>query len=102
MKTKVVNIKNGDEFDVYIGRKGHGQTGYFGNPFNEGSRSKRIQQFKEYAIDRINTDPEYKEKIKELYGKRLGCFCHPLPCHGDVLANLAEQLKLEESVFDDS
>ena len=25
----------------------------------------------------------------ELSGKRLGCFCAPLPCHGDVLAEIA-------------
>lgn len=102
MKTKVVNIHHGEDYDVYIGRKGHGQDGYFGNPFDEGSRTKRIRLFKEYALDRINTDPEYKKQVKELCGKRLGCFCYPDACHGDVLANLAEQLKLEESVFDDS
>ncbi len=26
----------------------------------------------------------------ELRGKRLGCWCAPLPCHGDVLSRVAE------------
>ncbi|GHV10010.1 hypothetical protein FACS1894162_2160 [Bacteroidia bacterium] len=33
--TKVVNIKN-SRCDVYIGRAGRGQDGYFGNPFRLG------------------------------------------------------------------
>lgn len=32
MGTKVVNIYK-DKFDVYIGRPGKGNDGYFGNPF---------------------------------------------------------------------
>ena len=32
MKTRVVNIKE-EKYDVYIGRAGRGQDGYFGNPF---------------------------------------------------------------------
>jgi hypothetical protein len=27
---------------------------------------------------------------QELKGKRLGCYCAPKPCHGDVLARVAE------------
>lgn len=34
-ETTVVNIKT-DSYDVYIGRAGHGHSGYFGNPFNIG------------------------------------------------------------------
>ena len=28
--------------------------------------------------------------LGELRGKRLACYCAPLPCHGDVLAALAD------------
>jgi hypothetical protein len=28
----------------------------------------------------------------ELKGKILGCWCHPLPCHGDVLVKLIKEL----------
>jgi hypothetical protein len=37
-----------------------------------------------------------KAELAELKGKRLGCFCHPQPCHGDVLAELAELADRED------
>jgi hypothetical protein len=30
-------------------------------------------------------DPEFHDKLMKLKGKRLGCFCAPLACHGDVI-----------------
>jgi len=99
-KTTVVNINTNKDFDVYIGRAGHGMDGYFGNPFTVGTRTSRINNFEKYAIKRINNDPDFRTNVKQLYGKRLGCFCHPLPCHGDVLAKLAEKLNMEDEVFD--
>ena len=30
-------------------------------------------------------------RIGELRGKVLGCWCHPLPCHGDILCELANR-----------
>lgn len=103
MKTKVVNIKHDDEFDVYIGRKGRGYDGYFGNPFQTPphSRSESIRLFEEYARNRIMNDPIYKKCVKELYGKRLGCFCKPKACHGDVLVKLTKQINIADSVFED-
>jgi hypothetical protein len=47
MQTVVVNIKM-ERFDVYIGRAGRGQDGYFGNPFHMGpgiSREEAIKRF---------------------------------------------------------
>ena len=32
------------------------------------------------------------DQIDELKDKILGCWCKPLPCHGDVLAELANRL----------
>lgn len=29
--------------------------------------------------------------LEPLRGKRLACWCHPLPCHGDVIVELLEQ-----------
>lgn len=34
----------------------------------------------------------WKLKLLELKGKRLGCWCKPAPCHGDVLVELIEEL----------
>lgn len=99
-RTKVINIKETNNFDVYIGRAGNGYDGYFGNPFKESTRSRSIELFKNYALHKINTDSEYRNRIKELHGKTLGCFCKPKDCHGDVLAEIADRLAMEENIFD--
>lgn len=88
METKVVNLYK-DSYDVYIGRAGKGQDGYFGNPFplkkNE-ERGATIERYKQYFYHRIKTDPDFKLKIERLKGKTLGCFCKPNSCHGDIIA----------------
>lgn len=87
--TTVVNIKK-DLFDVYIGRQGRGRSGYFGNPFRIGpgfSREDSINKFQKYFANRLDTDPEFKQRVLDLKDKRLGCFCSPQPCHGDVIAD---------------
>ncbi len=73
MRTTVVNI-NEEPFDVYIGRAGRGQNGYFGNPFRIGpgiSREDAVKKFQRYFADRIEKDSEFKRRILALKGKRL-------------------------------
>src|SRR6266496_258339 len=89
MQTVVVNIYK-EQFDVYIGRTGRGQDGYFGNPFRIGhgiTREDAVQRFQRYFIDRIEKDSEFKRRVLAVKGKRLGCFCKPEACHGDVIAD---------------
>ncbi|GHT54460.1 hypothetical protein FACS189451_09680 [Bacteroidia bacterium] len=86
--TKVVNIRTSG-YDVYVGRAGKGQDGYFGNPFRlraDEERGATIERYKKYFYERLETDPEFRRQIHELKGKTLGCFCKPYPCHGDVIA----------------
>lgn len=89
MQTLVVNL-NKSEYDVYIGRSGKGnykgQEGYFGNPFKHTNRDIAIKFFKDYFYNRIETDPEFKEEVLKLKGKKLGCYCKPKSCHGDIIA----------------
>ena len=92
MSTTVVNIYR-EPCDVYIGRAGHGRNGYFGNPFklpfgldSPETRAGVVEQFREYFLGRIEKDPEYRQAVEGLRGRRLGCFCKPKPCHGDVIA----------------
>ena len=88
MNTKVVNMKY-EAYDVYIGRAGRGQDGYFGNPFilqvGE-SRGSSLDKYRVYFHERLTTDSEFRKRILELKGKTLGCFCKPYPCHGDIIA----------------
>ena len=86
--TTVVNLRY-QPYDQYIGRSGKGEDGYFGNPIRlqpGESRGSTIQKFKDYFYKRLRTDQEFKDRIHQLKGKRLGCFCKPFPCHGDVIA----------------
>lgn len=85
--TQVVNLKE-DHYDVRIDRKTK-----WGNPFvvgRDGTREECILQYEEW----IQTQPHLIEALHELKGKKLGCWCHPQPCHGDVLAKLADNQKL--------
>jgi hypothetical protein len=62
----------------------------YGNPYiigRDGTRPQVIEKFKA----RLLRIPELIEMAKrELKGKRLGCCCKPLACHGDVWADAAE------------
>lgn len=90
--TRVVNLRK-ESFDVYIGRK----NTWFGlpesiwhNPFcigKDGTREEVIRKYRE----RLFQCPTLLAKVGELKGKVLGCYCKPQPCHGDVLAELADK-----------
>lgn len=84
MSTRVVHCKR-SAHDVYIGRPSK-----WGNPFQigrDGNRQEVIGKYKEWLL----TQPNLLADLPELKGKVLGCWCHPAPCHGDVLANLADK-----------
>ena len=96
IKTEAVNLYK-EPYDVYIGREGKGKSGYFGNPFKleKGeSRGATLDRFKKYFLDRIEIDLEFKSKILELKGKKLGCFCKPNACHGDIISEYLNNLNI--------
>jgi hypothetical protein len=98
MPTTVVNLRRAP-YDAYIGRAGHGKDGTFGNPFrleSQLSRHEVIAQFRAYFLDRVAKDAEFRRKVLALRGKRLGCFCKPAPCHGDVIAEWVDAQILSE------
>lgn len=71
---------------VYIGRPSK-----WGNIFAMRVRSSEERELviKQYARY-LALKPELVRDIKtELKGKDLVCFCAPLPCHGDVLLQIA-------------
>lgn len=80
--TTVVNVKDGAAYDIFIGRPGK-----WGNPFvigKDGDRNTVIAKYSGWVV----TQKHLMNSLEELRGKRLGCFCNPEACHGDVLINL--------------
>ncbi len=92
MSTRVVNLRR-EHYDVYIGRGSK-----WGNRWSHmtGTKAEFVVETREEAIAKyeewIKTQPELLRDLKELKGRVLGCFCHPKPCHGDVLARMADAL----------
>ena len=92
--TKVVNLRR-EPYDVYIGRAS-GPRGVFGNRFEigkDGDREEVIRLFRIDFLQRLQFEPGFLDKVVSLEGKRLGCFCKPLPCHGDVYVEFLEHLR---------
>ena len=84
MKKTIVVNKNKSEYDVYIGR-----GSIFGNPYiigRDGTREEVIKKYRKWFYNKLRS-PKFQFEINKLSGKRLGCFCKPLDCHGDVIAN---------------
>lgn len=78
----VVHCKK-ELYDVYIGRPSK-----WGNPFEIGKDGSRSEVISKYETLLRNT-PELLQDLKSLKGLRLGCWCSPDPCHGDILLKLA-------------
>ena len=95
-RPKVVHCRKDDTYDVYIGRPSK-----WGNPFthirSRPTGAKHIVNTREEAINAYRkwiTKGEGKHLLNDLHelkGKKLGCWCKPKACHGDVLAELVDK-----------
>ena len=109
-----------NENNVYIGRKGvlllepegggtkrrfPEEDSIWANPFKIDKNSTRedvIAKYETYIREKIAKDNSLIEKLLKLKGKTLGCWCHPEPCHGDVLLKLiCEYDAIKESELKD-
>ena len=69
---------------VYVGRPSK-----WGNPFHiglDGDRQEVILRYRKYLGSELR-----KQAREELRGKDLVCWCAPLPCHADVLLEVANE-----------
>lgn len=77
------------------------RSGPYGNPFSHKAgtkaqfrvrtREESIQRFREWAPQQ----PQLMAMLHRLKGQRLGCWCKPLACHGDVYVELLEGVTSE-------
>ena len=86
IRTHVVNLHH------YTGKKDVitiDRHTLFGNQFHindDMSREEVIQAYRSYFYHRLILDWYFKRELMKLKGQILGCWCKPLPCHGDVIA----------------
>jgi hypothetical protein len=99
---RVVDVRK-EPYDVYIGHQMppwrsptelYLPRSKWRNPFNRAFRDGLMTR--QEAIDRylfhLISRPDLLASLPELEGKVFGCWCAPQPCHGDVLAKLADGL----------
>ncbi len=86
--TTVVNKRSAEymavEDKVYIGR-----GSIWGNRYvigKDGDRNEVIGMYKEWFLDKIENDAEFRKETWKLKGKALVCYCAPLLCHGNIIA----------------
>lgn len=95
-------MKNKDEH-VYIGRKGvvfiNGvrfplYNSIWANPYKinkDQSREEVLQLYMEYIEEKLKSDNNLVNELLKLKGKKLGCWCKPECCHGDILIELIKK-----------
>ena len=106
--TRVVNCRY-EEYDIYIGRPsskypppefGNWRC-HFGNPFvisRDGNRKTVVDKFERWLRGKAYkvAEPERRKWIlKNLYrlkNKKIGCFCTPKLCHGNIYVKLIKEL----------
>jgi len=89
-RTVVINLRTCQDADVVrIDRRTA-----FGNPFKmqtEADRGLVIARYRVWFYDRVGRDPEFRRAVLSLRGKKLGCWCAPKACHGDVIVEWLNQ-----------
>lgn len=86
--TVVVNIRSGDRYDVFIGRRNYGPRNPLGNGNEIGAGVDRHEAIRRFAVDfplMMRMDAAFNEAVENARGKTLGCFCAPSRCHGHVI-----------------
>ena len=96
----IVNLRHRPDLRRVLERCGqHGDVvridrrSRWGNKFvigRDGDRARVVARYREDLWRRIRSGAIALDDLAELAGKTLACHCHPLPCHGDVLARAAE------------
>ena len=122
INVKVANIRpqyndleewmDAKEENIYIGRSGrvfigagknrrvfHYPASKWCNPFKvkDHGREDSLLLYEKYIREKIVENPVHFD-LSELAGKRLGCWCSPFACHGDILLQVyAESQKIKDT-----
>lgn len=97
MTATVVN-RHKEPFDIYIGR-----GSIWGNPHkmkNEAGRAYVIELYRRTLWKKIKAGEITIPMLLALDGKRLGCYCSPKRCHGEVIIKAIEWAKTQEKLHE--
>lgn len=96
IKTKIINLRKWHPKDLKYIRIDRGTI--YGNPYvisiaKNISREKAISEYEKYLRILIKTKKICIKELMRLDGETLACWCKPLPCHGDVIIKILEEIK---------
>jgi hypothetical protein len=117
VKSSPIKVKNWAKMSdrakvhAYVGRKNrsvpstlHGSDGSYGNPFiigRDGTREDVIEKFEAFISSDAPKAKEMRKKIQSnLRGLTLACWCGDKPCHGTIIARIANSTESTESTVD--
>lgn len=97
--TTVVHIKRTSglivqDCDVYIGRAWN--MGGWNLPQSKWHNPYTVKKYGDQALvlyENYIRKSSLMNEIEELRDKRLGCWCAPKPCHGDILIKILNEKK---------
>ena len=69
---------------IYVGRPTK-----WGNPFTINRTRSRREVVQLYRLWLLSNGQRVEDAKRELRGKDLVCWCSPLPCHADILMEIA-------------
>lgn len=98
MSGSVVNVRSGLPFDVYIGRPSPWANPYSSKPsrvrgvIRVATAIEAVERYEEWLMKQ----PHLLERLPELCGKVLGCWCDGLICHGYVLVRLSNKAETRD------
>lgn len=102
----------GNHNNYYIGR-----GSILGNPYTHikdretkalyvvPTRDEAIERYSHYFDVMYQGNDSFRNRIDEIYEKYkngediyLGCYCKPLPCHGDIIAEKLQRRYIKETI----
>jgi len=103
VKVNLINIRGYTNDDyIYVGRPSR-----YGNPYSSkedslgeyvGTKDEAINRYEKYIDENDHLIDELISELKEKNTNKIGCWCSPSRCHGDVLKQRIE-LRGYESII---
>ena len=94
---KEANVYIGRERVVFIdGIRYPFEASIWANPYKiteTQSRKQVLNLYCQYIDEKLKSNPELVKELIKLDKKKLGCWCKPECCHGDILVKLITKYK---------